>query len=301
MSDKREALAWAGGAVGASLCAVGGTVLVSRGAGVGYLAVVVLTAPAAVYACTRAWRAVTSGDGAADDRRAAGEDGPDAASAPGSLSLKTAEAEVDALTRALGPEHPDTLACRDALVKVMEELGEWDIAATEMLMVARVRAQVLGNEHPETLANRHTAGLLMAAAQHFEQAEAMHRMVLEARSRVLGEEHPDTLSSRYNLARVLGVQGKLEEAEAENRTLYEVRRRMLGEEHPDTLAGRYDVARVLAVRRKLEEAEREHRAVLEARSRVLGEEHPDTRASRLELDVVRLAIRASALPTDESE
>ncbi|TDC99764.1 tetratricopeptide repeat protein [Nonomuraea deserti] len=80
---------------------------------------------------------------------------------PGGADLEEAEAEVDARLSALGEEHPDTLASRDNLARVLGRRGEFEYAAMENLTVLRVRRRVLGEEHPDTLASRHELDVVL--------------------------------------------------------------------------------------------------------------------------------------------
>ena len=154
-------------------------------------------------------------------------------------------AVLDTARQLLGPEHPDVLAARHQLARVLDKRGKHEQAETELTDVLDARRRVLGNNHPSTLATRNrrasrtvrypVSACCCRPCACQTSARSM-RVTVTARRRILGEDHPNTLTSRHNLASVLNQQGRRQPAEAEYRAVLDARCRVLGEDHPDTLA-----------------------------------------------------------------
>jgi hypothetical protein len=58
---------------------------------------------------------------------------------------------LDARTRLLGPEHPDTLTAMSNLASSLQSMGDLPGARELEERVVGVRTRVLGPEHPDTL------------------------------------------------------------------------------------------------------------------------------------------------------
>lgn len=189
-------------------------------------------------------------------------------------------AVLDTARRLLGAEHPDVLAARHQLARVLGERRLYEQAETELTDVLDARRRVLGDNHPSTLATRNQLAWSLHQQGRDKEAEPELLTVLDARLRILGDEHPDTLVSRMDLAEVWHAQGRKEQAETGYRTVLEARRRILGEDHPKVLNTREDLARLWHEQGRLEDAEAEYHDVVTARRRILGEDHPNTLTSR---------------------
>ena len=189
-------------------------------------------------------------------------------------------AVLDTARQLLGPEHPDVLAARHQLARVLHERGKHEQAETELTVVLDARRRVFGDNHLSTLATRNQLAWTLHALGRDNEAEPELLTVLEARLRILGGEHPDTLVTRMDLAEVWHAQGRQQQAETGYRTVLQARRRILGEDHPKVLNTRADLARLWHEQGRLEEAEAEYHAVVTARRRILGEDHPNTLTSR---------------------
>ncbi|WP_406272629.1 tetratricopeptide repeat protein [Streptomyces sp. NBC_00191] len=190
---------------------------------------------------------------------------------------------LDAETRVLDPEHPDTLASRTNLACALNDLGDYAQAADLHRQTLDIRERVLGPEHPHTLASRTNLALALHGLGQHAQAADLHGQTLDARERVLGPEHPDTLASRTNFACALRGLGQYARAADLQRRTLDARQRVLGPEHPDTLASRTNLALALHGLGDYAQAADLHRRTLDARQRVLGPEHPHTLNSRTNL------------------
>jgi tetratricopeptide (TPR) repeat protein len=192
-------------------------------------------------------------------------------------------AVLDTARRLLGPEHPDALAARHQLARVLDERGEHEQAETELTDVLDARLRVLGDDHPSTLATRNQRAWTLHGLGRDNDAEPELLTVLDVRLRILGPEHPDTLVTRMDLAEVWHAQGRLQDAETGYRMVLKARRRILGKDHPKVLNTRADLARLWREQGRLNKAEAEYHAVVTARRRILGEDHPNTLTSRHDL------------------
>jgi hypothetical protein len=185
-----------------------------------------------------------------------------------------------AASPAIGPIHPDTLATRTSIARVLRDMGRLADAEAEMGAVLDTMTQVLGQDHPHTLTSRDTFALLLHARGRLADAEAEIRSVLGTMTRVLGPDHPDTLTSHANFAIILRDLGQLADAEAEIRAVIDTRTRVLGPRHLDTLVSHGMLATVLRERGRLTEAEAEIRSAVDLMTQVLGADHPYTLHAR---------------------
>lgn len=190
---------------------------------------------------------------------------------------------AQAANPAVGLGHPDTLATRNNLTRVLRDMGRPDEAEAEIRDVLDTMTKVLGPDHPDTLVSQSTLALLLHGQGRLAEAEAEIRAVLDTTTRVLGTDHPETLVSRSIFAHILRDQGRLPEAEAEIRAVVDTRTRVLGPDHRDTIVTRGAFGTVLRGLGRLAEAEAEIRAALDGFTQVLGPRHPYTLQSRGQL------------------
>ena len=180
--------------------------------------------------------------------------------------------------KALGKEHPDTLASVSDLALVLRYQGKYEAAEEMNRRALEGREKALGKEHLDTLTSvSNLAGVLQYQGK-YEAAEKMNQRALEGREKALGKEHPDTLTSVSNLAGVLQYQGKYEAAEKMNRRALEGTEKALGKEHPDTLTSVYCLAFLLHQQQQYEAASVLYQRAGSGYERALGPEHPTTLA-----------------------
>ncbi len=180
--------------------------------------------------------------------------------------------------KALGKEHPDTLASISLLATVLRRQGKYEQAEELNRRAREGFEKALGKEHPDTLAS---ISLLATVLQHqgkYEQAEELNRRALEGCEKALGKEHPNTLASISNLASVLRDQGQYEQAEELNRRALEGCEKALGKEHPDTLTSVYWLAYLLHQREQYQEALGLYQRARTGYEKALGRDHPTTKA-----------------------
>lgn len=181
--------------------------------------------------------------------------------------------------KALGPEHPDTLASMSDMARLL--LGQRKNEEAEQMYrkILEIREKAPVQDGRETWVSMTRLGIALYNQGKYTECERIDREVLELRKRALGREHPDTLNSMSNLAVTLQELGKLEEAEKLGVEVTETRKQTLGPTDPDMLTNMSNLALVLHKLGRLEEAEKLCMEVLGIRKQTLGHAHPSTLAS----------------------
>ncbi len=183
-------------------------------------------------------------------------------------------------SRAMGLEHPDTLASRNRLVYVLNEEEKHEETEIEARQVVALREKILGSQHPDTLLSRYNLASALYHSGKYAEAEQFYREVVAADERIIGPEHPRTLAARIGLANTLNDQGKYQEAIDFYRSVIKLDNTVYGPEHPITLNDRMDLATALQADHQYAKAESEYRAVIELQTRILGPEHAHTLNTR---------------------
>jgi tetratricopeptide (TPR) repeat protein len=192
------------------------------------------------------------------------------------VAQRHAERAQELYQRALGAEHPDTLAAMNSLAQILWWQWRYEEARRLHEETLSLRRRVLGAEHPETLKSMYSLATVLWRQERLEEAYRLHKETLEVRRRVLGPEHPDTLLSMHQLATVLYDQERYDDARKLHEETLSLQRRVLGVEHPDTLRSMFALANDLDCQGHSEEACKLHQETLDMRRRVLTAEHPDT-------------------------
>ncbi|MEU9188190.1 tetratricopeptide repeat protein, partial [Streptomyces sp. NPDC048484] len=139
---------------------------------------------------------------------------------------------LDAQTRHLGPDHPDTLTSRSNLAVALRALGRYQEAADLDRQTLSDRERILGPDHPHTLTSRSNLAIAQRALGRYQEAADLDRQTLSDRERILGPDHPHTLTSRSNLANNQRALGRYQEAADLDRQTLSDRERILGPDHP---------------------------------------------------------------------
>ena len=155
--------------------------------------------------------------------------------------------------KALGPEHPDTLASVNNLATLLSDQGDYAGAEVLHRRALAGREKALGPEHPGTLTSVNNLANLLKTQGDYAGAEVLQRRALAGREKALGPEHPNTLTSVNNLANLLRAQGDYAGAEVLHRRALAGLEKALGPEHPDTLASVSNLANLLRASDRLPE------------------------------------------------
>jgi hypothetical protein len=183
---------------------------------------------------------------------------------------------ADARSRALGPEHPDTLVTRNNLARWTGQAGDPAAARDQAAALLTIAERILGPEERRALAVRANLARMTRAARDPAGARDQFATLLPTLERVLGPDHPDTLTAREGLAWSTGEAGDKAGARDQFATLLPVAERALGPEHPRTLNDRAGLARWTGGAKDAAGARDQFAALLPVFERVLGPGHPDT-------------------------
>lgn len=186
---------------------------------------------------------------------------------------------LEAAERALGPEHPRTLASVSNLAAVLHARGRLEEASVLLRRALDAEERTSGPDHRRTLGAASELGVVLHDLGRHDESAELQRRAITGMSRTLGPEHPDTLNAVNNLAQLFCAQGKLAKAEELQRRVLAASERTLGAEHPGTLTALNNLAAVLLAKGQVAECAELHRRVLETRERALGAEHADTLVS----------------------
>ena len=186
------------------------------------------------------------------------------------------EQAVELRRRALGDDHPDTLAAKERLALVYRFQGKY-LEAQELLeSTIRKRQRLQGEQHPDTL---RAVGNLAAVYNNegkYLQAVQILEPAVEASRRVFGQQHAETLQSLVTLASAYQEVKDFARAERIYARLVDIYRETKGESNPLTVVALSNLAYGYDREGKFAEAEPLLTRVLELSRSVLGEDHPST-------------------------
>jgi serine/threonine protein kinase/tetratricopeptide (TPR) repeat protein len=189
----------------------------------------------------------------------------------------------DKKTRALGPDHPDTLVAARVLGEAYRRAGKTTKAIALFETVRDAQAARLGPDHPDTLATVETLAAAICRAGRPAEAVALFEAVRAARLGRLGPDHPSTLVALNNLAAAYRSAGRPAEAIALFETVRDAQAAKLGPDHPCTLGTLYNLAAAYRSAGKLDRSIPLFEEALRLRTARLGPDHPDTLATMASL------------------
>jgi tetratricopeptide (TPR) repeat protein len=185
--------------------------------------------------------------------------------------------------RALGPDHPDTLASGHRLAYAYLAAGRASEAVSWFQWALAERARALGPDHPGTIAARLNLGRALEAANQHDDAITVLGGAVGDYERVRGGDHPDTMGARDELADADYTAGHFADAIRLYRRTLGDREHVQGPQHPDTLATRQKLADAYLADGRLKNAISQYKRVLADWERALGPDHLDTIAARARL------------------
>jgi tetratricopeptide (TPR) repeat protein len=178
--------------------------------------------------------------------------------------------------RALGAEHPRTLALRDLLAEACESAGRLEEARDLILVSLAEREVVQGSDHPDALATRTVLARIYRTTGDYDAAIDMYGRVLADSEWVLGPEHAGTLSVRSQLASTYLLTGQADQAIVLYQRNVADWEQALGPEHRDVLAEYLNLGRAYQRTERLDEAAAVFARVRKIRETNLGQDHPET-------------------------
>jgi CHAT domain-containing protein/tetratricopeptide (TPR) repeat protein len=189
--------------------------------------------------------------------------------------LPIAERMHRALTAALGPDDPRTVAALMVLSNAIYSSGDFARADPLMPVAVAQAEKAFGRDDPATLIALNNFGVLRLQQGRFGEAEELLQRALTARERVLGADHEETLDTLLALGLLYQGQQRFDEAEPVLQRLLDGRTRIKGAQHPETVMAVNALAGLHFARGEAAEAERHFRSALAA-SAALGDAHPTT-------------------------
>jgi hypothetical protein len=107
---------------------------------------------------------------------------------------------MEASSRVLGEEHPDTLSAMANLAATYRNQGRSKDAEELEVKVMEARSRVLGEEHPHTLTAMANLAHTLKGLCHDDLAINLMRQSATASSKVLGDKHHSSLNRHKHLA-----------------------------------------------------------------------------------------------------
>jgi tetratricopeptide (TPR) repeat protein len=198
-------------------------------------------------------------------------------------ALDLQERHVDALQRALGAKHPDTLTARASLARWTGEAGDARAAKRELAKLLPIFERVFGADDPQTLTVRFNLAHWTGTSGDAVRARDQFAALLPDNERVRGPNHPETLKNREGLAGWTGEAYDPAGARDQFEALLPIVQGMFGAKHPEALSARASVARWTGQAGDAARARELFKILLPDVERILGAEHPDTLTARANL------------------
>lgn len=112
----------------------------------------------------------------------------------------------------LGPDHPDTLNCRNRVADRLDYQRNYLEAEKEFRMLLEVRQRVQGMDHLDTFSCWNELARTLIAQGKFMEAEREYLAMLSEKEKLTDVDDSTVLSTCYELAKCLEKAGKLDEA-----------------------------------------------------------------------------------------
>jgi tetratricopeptide (TPR) repeat protein len=181
--------------------------------------------------------------------------------------------------KALGEDHPDTLASFDDLGEQLRMQGEFAAARPVQEHVLAARERLLGPVNEDIAQSANNLALVLWQQGELDAARRLLERAVATSERAMGSLSKEVAVSLNNLARVLVEQGELAAAQPlQERSLY-ICERVSGPDHVFTSNALNSLARLLQARGDLAGARPLFDRALTIRERAVGVDHPRTAGS----------------------
>jgi tetratricopeptide (TPR) repeat protein len=194
--------------------------------------------------------------------------------------LEMAESASAGLSRALGPDHPDTLDGRLHLALVYLQAGRTREAIPVLEATLKGYESKFGPDHRYTLTCRHNLAYAYHAAGLIAEVVPLHQATLRLMEAKLGPDDPTTLVSRNNLAVTYLVMGRPIQALPLLEANLKLAEKRLGPDHNHTLNFRNNLAGAYHDAGFIDKALPLLEATLRLHESKLGPDHPNVLGSR---------------------
>lgn len=176
-------------------------------------------------------------------------------------------------TKALGPDHADTLETMKLMGTLYQTRGDLARAETTIARVLAIQTARLGPTHPDTAESQIALAGVYLLRGRYAEAE---RLLLEAEKheeQKVSARYPSPADSQFLLGALYQLLGGFERAERYQREAVAIRERELGPSHA-IVAQSLDAIGAIHERRGAHaEAERHYRRALAIREKEFGREH----------------------------
>jgi CHAT domain-containing protein/Tfp pilus assembly protein PilF len=181
--------------------------------------------------------------------------------------------------KALGPEHPKTLASLNNLATLYYSQGLYGKAEPLYVQAIAMAEKAIGLDHPDTAISLNSLATLYSKQGFYSKAEPLFNQALGIRIKALGSGHPDTARSLNNLAVLYSRQGIESKAELLHTQALIIRQNALGLFHPDTANSLNNLASLYSDQGLYTKAEPFYTQALAIIQKGLGPDHPNTARS----------------------
>ncbi len=186
---------------------------------------------------------------------------------------------LEAQSRTLGPDDPDTLVSRHFLGVLKVERGDIDAGEALLRETLAGRMRALGAEHELTLASMDNLGILLTRRGKFDEGSTLVRRAHQISLDKLGPDNPRTLTLASDAATLARTPAELEAVEPTYRDIVERGARVFGPDHQQTIAFMGSLIQLLELRCKYAEARSLAREHYERLKRSRGERDARTMAA----------------------
>jgi tetratricopeptide (TPR) repeat protein len=186
---------------------------------------------------------------------------------------------ADALERALGPEHFETLASVNNLAVCLQALGDAGSALPLCRRVLEGHERLLGPDHPDTALCLNNLANMLQDQGDLAEARQLSERALAILETTLGPTHPGTGNVLRTLANVLRAQGDFAAAQQPAERALAIFEATLGAFRPETANSLNILASVLQAQGDLPGARVLNERALAICETALGPTHPDTATS----------------------
>ncbi len=181
---------------------------------------------------------------------------------------------LDAYTKLLGREHPDTLHSMNEYAGMLQDAGRFDESAAMFREVLGIRLGRDGEENYKSRTSMNNLGLALFDLGKFDEAEQWLQRTYDLELRLQGADARDTLHAANHLAEVKRCRGDIETALHLQSDAVARAAAAFGADRPDAAILRYSYALTLIAAQNFDAAKRELGAARTDLVRLLGTDHP---------------------------
>jgi serine/threonine-protein kinase len=198
---------------------------------------------------------------------------------------------LDAYTKLLGREHPDTLHSMNEYAGMLQDAGRYEESADLFREVLEIRLKRDGEENYKARTSMNNLGLALFDVGKLDEAEQWLQRTYDLELRLQGPDARDTLHAANHLANTKRCRGNIDGALRLQRDVVARAPAAFGADRPDLAILRYGFALTLIAAKDFDGAKRELTSARTDLVRLLGADHArvhkiDERLAELDRDPV---------------